>query len=808
MSSQLLLIIFTTISLGIIFLAALIILGRLRTRGYLERALNMSLFSVVLPREFPSAQQGVAQKSEKELISVMEQLISSFSNIHSKGWNKFLYGEPYVAIEVAVHHVGKEIYFYISVPRKSEEIFEKQIHGFFPTAEIQKIKDYTIFNSEGVAIGGYLKIEGNPLLPFKTYQNLESDPLNGIITSLSKIQEEGEGAAIQILIRPSHRKDLKTLAQKVAREMQGGYDFKKALSRAKNPPKKNTGKDGQKPEDAPMPVTPFGQEIIKAIQNKASKQTFDTNIRVIVSAESKIRATQILEDISGSFVQYNAPDLNQIKLVKLTGGAARKLAFNFSFRIFDNKQVNQLSTEEIASFYHFPIVTTQAPSIKFLKSKQSEPPAELPREGLMIGKNIFRGHETAIKISDNDRRRHFYVIGQTGTGKTSLMKEMVRQDIENGKGICVIDPHGEFAEYALSVVPVDRAEDVIYFNPGDIEMPMGINMLEIDSTKPEQKSFVINELLTIIDRLYNLKETGGPMFEKYFKNSVLLLLDDYGHEVPTLADISRVLVNDEFRADKLSREGNPLVKEFWKLEAEKAGGEASLTNMAPYISSKVDTFISNEYLRPIITQQKSSFNFREVMDSQKILIVNLSKGKIGDINANLLGMIIVGKLLMAALSRVDITDESQRKDFYLYMDEFQNFTTDSIATILSEARKYRLNLIIAHQFIKQLREDIRNAVFGNVGSMAVFRVGAEDSEFLKNQFEPIFNVQDIMNIDNFNAYVKLLINNQTARPFNIQTIKEKSGSREITEAIKELSRRKYGRPRDEVEKELISRYQR
>ena len=332
MSSQLLLIIFTTISLGIIFLAALIILGRLRTRGYLERALNMSLFSVVLPREFPSAQQGVAQKSEKELISVMEQLISSFSNIHSKGWNKFLYGEPYVAIEVAVHHVGKEIYFYISVPRKSEEIFEKQIHGFFPTAEIQKIKDYTIFNSEGVAIGGYLKIEGNPLLPFKTYQNLESDPLNGIITSLSKIQEEGEGAAIQILIRPSHRKDLKTLAQKVAREMQGGYDFKKALSRAKNPPKKNTGKDGQKPEDAPMPVTPFGQEIIKAIQNKASKQTFDTNIRVIVSAESEIRATQILEDISGSFVQYNAPDLNQIKLVKLTGGAARKLAFNFSFR--------------------------------------------------------------------------------------------------------------------------------------------------------------------------------------------------------------------------------------------------------------------------------------------------------------------------------------------------------------------------------------------------------------------------------------------------------------------------------------------
>lgn len=411
-------------------------------------------------------------------------------------------------------------------------------------------------------------------------------------------------------------------------------------------------------------------------------------------------------------------------------------------------------------------------------------------------------------MQDDDRRRHLYVIGQTGTGKSTLMKSMLRQDIENGKGICLIDPHGEFAEFVLSVIPKDRLDDVIYFDPGDVDRPMGLNMLEIDPKHPEQKTRVIDELFGIFDKLYDLKETGGPMFEKYFKNSALLLLDDYEHEIPTLADISRVLVNSAFRADKLSRETNPLVKEFWELEAQKAGGEASLANMAPYISSKVTSFVFNEFLRPIINQKKSAFNFREVMDNQKILVINLSKGRIGDLNANLLGMVIVGKLLMAALSRIDIPDEKMRKDFYLYIDEFQNFTTDSIGIILSEARKYRLDLIVAHQFIKQLKENIRDAIFGNVGSIVSFRIGPDDSEFMKNKFEPVFSPQDLMNIDNLNAYVNLLINGQTTRPFNIKLETDKVfgvGSPQAAEAIKQMSRLKYGRPREEVEREIRER---
>ncbi len=792
--------------LVIIFIAALVLVGGLRTKGQVQRALNMTLFLVRVPRE--TAQAGQPQKSEKELIGIAEQMLSGFSNLHAKGWNRFLYGEPYLALEIAVHHIGEETRFYIAVPKSSEDIIEKQIFSYYPTADVSRVKDYNIFNPQGASVGAYAIYAAHPVLPFKTYQKLESDPLGGILTAMSKLQAEGEGAAMQLLIRPSHTEKQKSLAARVAREMQSGYQFKEALSRAKHPPKtKPPPAPGQAPEpEKPKVVTPAEEEIIKAITAKAGKQNFDVNVRLVASAPSLARAEQILGDFQGSFVQFSSPDINSLNPVKVTSRALDKLIYNFSFRLFDDNQAMTMSTEEITSLYHFPIVTTAAPKVAFLKAKTSEPPPNLPSEGIVIGKNVFRGRETFIRMVDDDRRRHLYIIGQTGTGKTSLMKEMIRQDMENGRGVCIIDPHGEFAEYALSVVPPTRAEDVIYFDPADIERPLGLNMLEIDPTHPEQKTFVINELLSIIDKLYNLKETGGPMFEKYFKNSLLLLLDDYAHDIPTLADITRVLVNDEFRADKLSREINPLVKEFWELEAEKAGGEASLANMAPYISSKVDTFVSNEFLRPIINQKKSAFNFRDVIDGGKILIVNLSKGRIGDINANLLGMLIVGKLLMAALSRVDIADESQRKDFYLYMDEFQNFTTESIATILSEARKYRLDLIIAHQFIKQLKEEIRNAVFGNVGSMVVFRIGAEDAEFMKNQFEPAFSPQDLMNIDNFNAHVKLLINNQTVKPFNLQTIKEKDGLPETVRALKETLRLKYGRPREEVEEEIRAGY--
>lgn len=778
----------------------------------------MSLFLVRVPREVSPPAGGGGQRPEKELISIAEQMLSGFSNMHSKGWNKFLYGEPYVSLELAVHHVGEETHFYIAVPKKNEDTIEKQIYSFYPTAEVTKTNDYNIFNPQGANAGTYLTYTQNEVLPVKTYQKLESDPIGAILTSMSKLEAEGEGAALQILVRPTHSSNLKSLGVKIARGMQSGQTFKESLNKTQEsqglsnliktfgPSKKEEPKP-QEPEK-PKVVTPADEEVIKSITAKSSKQNFDVNIRLVTSAVSQARAEQILQEFQGSLAQFSAPDLNALKAVKLSGGSLQKLLYNFSFRLFDDKQKMVMSTEEIISLYHFPIHSTAAPKVRFLKSKLAEPPTNLPQQGIVVGKSSYRGQEVLVRMSDEDRRRHMYVIGQTGTGKTTIMKAMVRQDIENGKGVCVIDPHGDFAEFALSVVPKERAEDVIYFDPADLERPLGLNMLEIDPSHPEQKTMVIDELFGIFDKLYDLKTTGGPMFEKYFKNSALLLLDDYANQIPVLADISRVLVDDEFRTGKLSRETNPLVKEFWEKEAEKAAGESSLANMAPYISSKITSFIFNEFLRPIINQPKSSFNFREAMDKKKILVINLSKGRIGEINASLLGLIIVGKLLMAALSRVDM-DENLRSDFYLYMDEFHNFTTQSIATILSEARKYRLDLILAHQFIKQLKEEIRDAVFGNVGSMAVFRISPDDAEFMKNKFEPVFSPQDLMNIDNLHAYVNLLINGQTARPFNIKIETEKvfgAGSPEVAKAIKEISRLKYGRPREEVEKEIRSKY--
>ncbi|OGI25340.1 MAG: hypothetical protein A3J76_02045 [Candidatus Moranbacteria bacterium RBG_13_45_13] len=427
----------------------------------------------------------------------------------------------------------------------------------------------------------------------------------------------------------------------------------------------------------------------------------------------------------------------------------------------------------------------------------------MSKDGIIIGFNDYRGVETVIRHSEDDRRRHFYIIGQTGTGKTTMMEEMVKQDIKNGKGVCVIDPHGEFVESVVECIPKERAEDVIFFDPSDTERPFGLNMLEYDHDRPEQKTLVINELISIFDKLYDLRQTGGPMFEQYLRNAAQLVMEDPATG-STLMEIPRVLADEEFRHMKLAHCSNPVVKNFWEKEAEKAGGEAALANMVPYITSKMNQFIANDIMRPIIAQEKTTINFREAMDKQQIVLVNLSKGKIGEINANLLGMIFVGKILISALSRVDMP-EGERKDFYLYMDEFQNVTTESIAQILSEARKYRLALVIAHQFIAQLKEEIAKAVFGNVGSICSFRVGAEDAEFLQKQFEPVFDSNDLMNIDNRNCLMKLLIASQVAPPFNMKTYPPTTGSKEIAEAVKELSKLKYGRNRDIVNEEIMKK---
>jgi len=756
----------------------------------------------------------------KEEIGSMEQLLTALSGIKdTRGiFKRFLYGAPGVSFEIANSSKSEEIVFYISIPKKFRESIEKQIHSFFPNAVLEKAQDYNIFFPGSFTESSILKLKKRFTLPVRTYENMEVDPLNAITNALSRLETVKEGAAIQLVLKPAGIA-WRTHGRRIAHEMQQGKrlaDVEQSMALkigtglmnaagSAMAPKKD--EDPFKNDPKTVQLTPEEQELVKSIENKSSKTGYHVNIRLVASAATTERAQMILAQIENAFSQYENGDTNSFQVKRIN---KKDIAYNFIFRNFIEDESVILNNEEIASIFHLPISTTETPKIKWLKSNAAPPPLDIPTEDvpetILLGYNDYRGTNTPIRISGNDRRRHIYTIGQTGAGKSNFLQEMAKQDAKAGHGFCFIDPHGDAIEDILTAIPKERAEDVIVFDPADTERPFGLNMMEYDPARPEQKTFVINELIGIFDQLYDLKSTGGPMFEQYMRNAMLLVMED-PDSGNTLMEIPKVLSDEEFRKMKIEKCQNPTVVDFWTKEAEKAGGEAALANMVPYITSKLTTFLSNDLMRPIISQQKSTINFREVMDNKKILLINLSKGKIGEINARLLGMVVVGKLLMAALSRVD-TPEDQRQDFYLYLDEFQNVTTNSIAQILSEARKYRLCLVLAHQFIAQLKEEISKAVFGNIGSMVIFRVGPEDAEFLEKQLAPVFSKQDLVNVDNYNAFARVLVNNILTKPFNLKTYPPTKGDQEVANALKDLSRFKYGRDKNIVNREIMERARR
>lgn len=777
--------------------------ARTRTKKDISRSFNLRLFQVVLPRVVPK--EPLALDTSREKIAVMEKLYVHLKEAVPKGW--LMRSRPVFALELTVPHIGEEITFYIAVPKILSQSITKIIEGVFPDAQVTPTKDYNIFNPDGSSAGVVLNFAKNDFLPIRTYKSLEADPLAELSNTFSKLAREGEGAAFQVVLRPAGKeasRDILSFAKKIFRE--GSFEKKGAFTEAMGEVfgyGKSKKREGE--VERPKALTPKEEEMVKAVETKGSKALFETNIRLIASAKTEDRAREILKNLEMAFLQFEDPTLNNFTFQELKGSALKNLFYLFSFRIFSGRDSMLLNSEELTSLYHLPNIPLGTPKIKMVKAREASLPPNVPAEGLLLGFNVFRGEASPVRITKEDRRRHLYTIGQTGTGKTVFMENMIRQDIEAGEGVCFIDPHGDTVERILGFVPERRRRDVIYFNPGDTAYPLGLNMLEYDPHYPEQKTFIVNELLDIFNKLYNMSIAGGPMFEQYFRNAALLVMDD-PESGNTLLEIERVLVDRDFREFKLSRSGNVVVKNFWTEVAEKAGGEASLQNMVPYITSKFDTFLANEIMRPIIAQEHSAFNFREAMDNQKILLINLSKGRLGELNSSLIGLIMVGKLLMAAFSRVDIL-EASRKDFYVYIDEFQNVTTKSIATILSEARKYRLSLTITHQFVGQLEEEIKKAVFGNIGSTVAFRIGPDDAEFIVKQFAPVFSQEDLLNVDNYNAFIKLLINGQTSNSFNIRTYPPAEPNRAIAGAIKEYSRKIYGRPRDEIEREITARYQ-
>ncbi len=765
----------------------------------LFKSLDMKLFEITLPDPTNDEKE---KKKLSELLSAMEQF---YAGMHSVGEGRENLNRNHFTLEIALAEDTDSFVFYTAVPTHKADLFEKQLLGVHPSAKINEAPDdYNIF-SDGCSIAAsYATLMGPEVYPIKLYDTIDHDPLNIILNVFTKLKKSGEGASIQFTICPEDDDIIKRF-HIILGDVKEGMSVKDASSVTRQFGKELKsltkglffGSSDEKEEKK------INEKAVENITDKIKSTIMATNIRIVAAAESDLRAKQILADLESSFNQFTESHRNGFNWNHPTGKELNDLVHDFSYRTFSQSYSMPLNLKELSTIFHFPHGIGSAPQLKQSRAGIAPAPVEMGTEGIVLGVNNYRGKDTTIHFGPEDRMRHLYVIGQTGTGKTTIMKNMIAQDIAAGHGVCYIDPHGTDIQDILSYIPKERIDDVIYFDPAYTARPMGLNMLEYDPKYPEQKTLVVNELMNIFNKLFDIKTAGGPMFEQYFKNSAFLVMD-HPESGSTLLEIGRVLADKEFREMKLSHCKNPIITQFWR-SAEQTTGDQSIANFVPYITSKFDNFISNDIMRPVVLQEKSVFNFRDIMDNKKILLVNLSKGRLGDINANLIGLLIVNKIQMAALSRVDMYGKKM-EDFYLYIDEFQNVTTDSIESILSEARKYRLSLTVAHQYIAQLEEKIKNAVFGNVGSMAVFRVGGEDAEFLESKFKPVFTTADIMKIENYNAYMSMLVKGQPTKPFNMMTFPPETGNKEVVEKIKELSYLKYGRDRAEVEDEIMNKY--
>ena len=806
---------FWAVAIFLLFFIARILVRKMAAGG---KHFDHAIFLVRLPKEKPKDQEKETSLQQlHEEIARGETVFASVGGLRAqRGFLPWLLGRSdHFAFEIVAKE--KIISFYIATPRDMGRYLEQQVHAHYPEAVMEEVDDYNIFTPQGEIAAGCLKTKRDFLFPVKTYNKMEADPINSLLNVMSKLGHN-EALAVQFVVRSAngrwHKKvsDFVRLVHKTssidAALKQRGFGKVLAelggLIRSAKP--KNPA---EKQWEAPKRLSAMEEEALKNIESKNAKAGLDVNLRIVASARDKGVAQHYLSNLASAFSQYNHYEYGNSFPAAAVSRGRKKIIKDFIYRRFDEGASFLFNTEEMASLFHFPLPSAETPNILWLMAKQAPAPPNIPEEGIVLGQNIYRGVLKDIHIKRVDRRRHTYIIGKSGVGKSILLASMAIQDIANGEGVCVIDPHGDLIKDIISRIPPERAEDVILFAPADIARPLALNLLEFDARYPEQKTFVINEMIKIFDKLYDLKATGGPIFEQYMRNAMLLVMSD-PESGSTLMEIPKVLADPEFRRLKLERCGDPTVVDFWRKEAEKAGGEAALANIVPYITSKLTSFISNDTMRPIIGQQVSSFNLRDVMDKQKILLVDLSKGLIGEMNAYLLGMILVGKILMAALSRAGMPAEA-RKDFYLYIDEFQNFTTDSVCSILSEARKYNLNLIIAHQYIGQLVRhgdtSIKDAVFGNVGTWLAFKIGSEDAETVAKEFAPVFNQYDLINVDKYTAYVKLLVDNAAGRPFSMASAWPLPGEErpDIAEKIKALSRLKYGQDRSIIEAEIRRR---
>lgn len=699
-----------------------------------------------------------------------------------------------LSFEIAV--IKKRIGFYVWVPEYLKNYVEEQIYAQYPSVQISEVPDYTMtpdgaFSSTLVT---ELRLTSPETLPIKTFQSFEVDPLAAITATLAKFEPDEE-AWLQLTLRPAasnwHRKSERYIA-KLKGGAGVGIGVGDLVSAFWAPPSEKA--DTHK-------VTEYEQVRLKGAEEKSQKLAFEIQLRVVYRGNTPLAQARLrLQSIVASYKQFNSTYLNGFEQKRMVDDPY--ILALYRARMF-NKHGYTANIEEVATLYHLPHTTVETPYILWASSQTAEPPANLPmivnehRPDLSpIATTNFRGHNTMFGLPRTDRNRHLYIIGQTGVGKSGLLELLTISDIYSPYGFAVIDPHGDYAINTLRRIPAERARDVIYFNPADTDFPMAFNPMEV--TDPKLKTHTVSELIGVLKRMF---ESWGPRLEYILRYSLLALLD---YPDATMLDITRILTDNKFRKEVLGHVQDPVVKTFWTVEFASWNDKFAAEAVAPVLN-KVGAFTANPLVRNIIGQPKSSFNIRRIMDENKILLVNLSRGLLGEDNASLLGALLVTKIQLAAMSRADIPAE-QRTPFYLYVDEFQNFATDSFATILSEARKYGLNLTVANQYTAQMAPEVKDAVFGNVGSIVAFRMGADDARVMLRYFEPRFEEYDLVHMHNRHFVISLTIGGEKSPAFSAISLNLPPQQADYSSAIVDNSRALYGSSREYVEGYINNRY--
>ncbi len=803
--------------IGGVLLWALAVRSSLRESKNYERGLKMIPVMIHLPPASEDINNASNNRDQRDLVeevlSQAQAMYNIISSTATKGFKSKLYGQRHMSFEIVAR--DGLVYYYAVVPVVLLEVVKQAVAAAYPTARLEEVAEHNVFSKVGKmsgTIGGEFTLRKEASLPIATYLESKRDASRALLNAIASTSRE-DGVGIQVLLRPAAegwtsvgRKKIDKIKKDRLSGKSGGGQFGGLLSVRDiieapwKPPETKESKPGEKVENQ---LSAADQKEIDAIEEKIRYPGFEVLVRVVVSSNTSARSQVLLKNIIAAFALFDSPTLNGFKFTMTKN--IDELVTAYIFRFFPQAlHTTILNSVELATLFHLPdqksIPTAQ---VQRQKSKQVDGPTQIMERGLLIGYNEFRGVKKPIRITDTDRRRHIHIIGQTGVGKSVLQENLAYQDMMDGRGFAFVDPHGDSVEALLSKVPKERVEDVIYFNPSDMDNPIGLNMFEFDN--PDQKDFLVQEAISMLYGLYDPGHTGivGPRLEHIFRNAALLLMSD--PQGGTFIDIPKVLIDAEFMKSKLKYVTDQTVLDFWTKEwpASQKSNEAG--EVISWVVSKFGPFVSNDAMRNIIGQTKSGFNIRDIMDNKKILLVNLSKGKMGDLNSRLIGIVFVMKFQAAAFSRANVPEE-QRQDFTLYVDEFQNFATDSFQTILSEARKYRLSLVLGNQFMTQLKEELREAIIGNVGTTITGRIGITDAEIMVKRYTPVFDAEDLTKLPNYESVVVAQIQGVPSAPFSMNWIAPMGqANQQLSDALKRLSAAKYARPRSEVEKEIFAR---